>query len=109
MKISSNVHSLENLPPAYRRAVNIEHDLGSAIGLFSLGIKSHDVLRTLAAGKAAYDSIGKTVPRPTNINAITWDRILTGLAHYYGERPYIGGPVSDAYSGSPEQMTLTAA
>lgn len=109
MKISSNVPGSENLPPAYRRAVNIECDLGKAVGLFGFGDRSQIVLRTLAAGKSAYDAIGVKVPRPTNVNAITWDRILTGLAHYYGEKPYLGGPVSDAYSGTPEKVTTAVA
>ena len=76
------------LPPAYRRAAGLRTDLGRAVGLYGLGDRSAIVLRILAAGKAAYDAVGATVPRPVNMDGRTWVRILNELKHQYGERSY---------------------
>ena len=88
MNIRSGVPGSDRLPPAYRQAANLRRDLGRAVGLFGLGDRSGIVLRTLAAGKAAYDAVGAKVPRPVNMDGRTWARILNELKHEYGERPY---------------------
>lgn len=91
MNIRISVHRNEKLPPAYRRAANLRRDLGKAVGLFGLGDRSTVVLRTLAAGKAAYDSLGAQVPRPISVDWKTWNQILNELKREYGERPYTDG------------------
>lgn len=90
MTVPIGVPEHDKLPPAYRRATNMRRDLGRAVGLFGLGDRCELVLRTLAAGKAAYDAVGAKVPRPSNIAERTWARILKELKHKYGERPYEG-------------------
>lgn len=91
MNIRIGVHPNEKLPPAYRRAANLRHDLGKAVGLFGLGDRSDIVLHTLATGKAAYDAIGERVPRPMHLDWQTWNQVLNELKHEYGERPYTDG------------------
>ncbi len=91
------VSSSDRLPSAHRRAANLRRDLSRAVGLYALCIPDDIVLRTLAAGKAAYDAIGLSVPRPVNVGRDEWNQVLTELAREYGERPYFGGPVSSAY------------
>ena len=94
MNIRCGVPGADRLPPAYRRAANLRADLGRAVGLFALGDRSEVVLRTLAAGKAAYDAIGENVPRPVNLDRTTWRGILKTLADHYGERPYVARAAS---------------
>lgn len=88
MSFRIGVSPNDKLPPAYQRAANLRHELGRAVGLFGIGDRSGIVLRTLAAGKSAYDSIGDAVPRPVNMDRQTWARILNELKHEYGHRPY---------------------
>lgn len=88
MKTSCGVPGSDRLSPAYRRAANIRQDLGRAVGLFGLGDRTEIVLRTLAAGKVAYDAVGATVPCPVNMDERTWACILNELKHEYGEQPY---------------------
>ena len=88
MNIRIGIQPPDTLPPAYRRAANLRRHLGKAVGLFGLGDRSTVVLRTLAAGKAAYDSLGALVPRPISVDWKTWNQILNELKHQYGEQPY---------------------
>ena len=88
MNMRIGVSPNDKLPPAYRRAANLRRDLGRAVGLFGLGDRSPVVMRTLAAGKAAYDAIGERVPRPMHVDWHTWNQILNELKHQYGEQPY---------------------
>lgn len=108
MKIYCGVPGSEKLPPAYRRAVNIRHELGRAVGLYGIGDRLPAVLRTLAEGKAAYSAIGRKIPRPTQINRTDWERILKDLVQRFNVKPFCD-PISDTYNDSPEQLTLTAA
>ncbi len=89
MIMRCDVSQIDQLPPAYLRATNLRADLGRAVGLYGLGDRSEVVLRTLAHAKAAYDAIGAQVPTPAGVSPSDWRRILTRLAHRYGERPYV--------------------
>lgn len=88
MDVEFGVPRADALPPAYRKAANIRRDLGRAVGLYGLGDRSEIVLRTLAAGKAAYDAVGAKVPRPVSVDWETWNQTLDALKRLFGERPY---------------------
>lgn len=109
MIIHCGVPGSDKLPPAHRLAANLRRDLSRAVGLYGLGDRSKVVLRTLAAGKAAYDAIGLSVPRPVNMARRVWDQILTELAKKYNERPYFGGPISSAYEQTTNESTSAVA
>ena len=108
MKIYCGVPGSEKLPPAYRRAVNIRHELSRAVGLYGIGDRLPAVLRTLAEGKAAYSAIGLNVTRPTQINREDWDRILKDLVQRFNVKPF-GDPNAESCSGEQNNKSQTAA